>query len=151
MTGDCCDIKRVVFLVFWPVTAFEEKKWHFDYLRSQGFEVEVFDLTYLLNRESIINHPVTSALQGGFIRHINTYQELDSLLGMYAVDTLFFDSLAGLSDIRIKVEKVFRLLKKHHVRYTFISTGVLPLPASTLGAVKSLTATVRKAINPLKL
>lgn len=150
MVGDCCNIRRLVFLVFWPVTAFEEKRWHFDYLRSQGLEVVVFDLTYLLNRERILKHPA-HALQDDFIRHINTYQELDGLLGIYAGDSLFVDYLVGTSDISLRVEKVFRLLKKHQARYTFISAGAVPLSASTLGAVKSLTAMVRKAINPLKL
>ncbi len=151
MVGDCCNIRRLVFLVFWPVTHFEERRWHFDYLRNQGFEVEVFDLTYLLNRESILKHPVPHALHGGFIRHINTYQELNDLLGAYAGNSLFVDYLVGPSDISLKTEKIFRLLKKHQARYTFISAGALPLPASTLGVAKSLAAMMRRAVSPLKL
>lgn len=143
--------RRLIFLVFWPITAFEERKWHFDYLRSQGFEVEVFDLTYLLNREAILNHPVTHVLQGDFIRHINTYRELEELLSIYVDDSLFIDYILGLSDINLKVEKVFRLLKKYQARYTFISAAAWPLPSSTSGEVKSLAAQMRKAINPLKL
>jgi len=38
-------ITKIIFLTLLPASEFEEDKWGFGYLRSQDFEVEIFDLT----------------------------------------------------------------------------------------------------------
>jgi hypothetical protein len=149
-----CRIKKLVFLVFWPITALEEKKWHFKYLHGRGFEVKVFNLTGLLNSESLKKHPVPDALQRDFIHQINSYREFDYLLKNSVDDSLFIDYLVGDSDIDLKVEKVFRILHKNKARYAFISSGALPLPSTSPkleGNINELLKNARKALNPLKL
>lgn len=147
-------VKKIVFLVYWPITAYEEEKWHLNYLRSQGFEVEVFDLNYLLNNKSVHNINLPHALQGDFIRRISTYQELEDLLEKLAGNSLFIDYLANHSDVFLKVEKVFRLLKKHKAQYIFISSGALPMPSlfgGKFSAINMFILKARKSVNPSKL
>jgi hypothetical protein len=53
---DC--LGTLIFLVYWPITQCEVENWGFAYLRSEGFDVQVYDLTFLLNKEAILKNPV---------------------------------------------------------------------------------------------
>lgn len=153
-------INTIVFLTLRPVSAFEEEKWCFDYLRSQGFEIEVLDLTKLLNKgqklsNSVVNS-VVQPLQGDFIHRVNSYQEFESFVKRFSGNSLFIDYLVGLSSVTLKEERIFRLLKKNNARYAFLSSGALPLSSSLAtnmsGKTKAFQSKVVKAIaNPYKL
>lgn len=153
-------INRIVFLTVRPVSAFEEENWRFGYLRSQGFEIEVLVLTRLLYKSrkqcnAVINS-VVQPLQGDFIHHVNSYQELEHWVERFSANSLFIDYLVGASLVTLKEERIFRLFKKHNAQYTFLSSGALPM--STFLAVNmSVKArvfqskAVRAIINPYKL
>ncbi|MEI7612331.1 MAG: hypothetical protein WCK63_05445 [Betaproteobacteria bacterium] len=127
----CDQINTVVFLVPRPVSAFEEEKWCFSYLRSQGLSVKVIDLTKVLNRrsdliDSVINS-VDQPIRGKFIYQVNSFQEFESLVKMFSGNSIFIDYLVGLSVISLREERVFRILKIQKARYAIISSGALPL------------------------
>lgn len=147
-------VKSIVFLVYWPVTAREEKRWHFDFLRQQGFNVEVYDLTDLLNKNEILKHPVPEESSGPHIRKIRSYGELTGLIKEFSRESVFVDYMIGLSDIDLKTEKAFRILKRYDARYYVIAAGVLPLPSRQGGAAgltDSLLKKLKKASDPHKL
>lgn len=126
-------INTIIFLTRRPISGFEEERWCFEYLRSQGFNVEVFVLTGLLyknmaTRNSVVNL-VEQPLQGDFIHYIDSYQEFDHLVRESSAHSLFVDYVMGNLDLTLKEEKIFRLLGKHGARYTFISNGALPFPS----------------------
>jgi len=155
MAGLCNDmIKNIVFLVFWPITAIEEKRWHIEFLRQQGFTVEIYDLTHLLNSRAIARHPVDGALQEEYIFKIGTYQEFEEMIRSSAPTSIFIDYLVGFSDIDLKTEKVFRILKRCNAKYSYLSSGALPLASgtNTLADKTSLIlGKIQKALNPQKL
>jgi|GEM_PF-1165088 len=149
-------IKKLIFFYPRPVSAFEEDKWCFSYLRSQGFEIEVLDLTELLHRGREFNKLVAQPLQGDFIHHINSYQELECFVKRFSGDSLFIDYLVGCSKVTLREERVFRLLKKYGVNYTFLTSGALPLPSRSVinksGKIKIFQSRVVKILtNPYKL
>ena len=153
-------INTIVFLTRRPISLFEEKKWCWGYLRSQGFKVEVIELTGLLykdaaTRDSVVNL-VEQPLQGDFIHCIASYQEFDRLLGQLSPSSFFVDYVMGNLDVTLKEEKIFRLLKKHGARYTFISNGALPFPSLLIteqsDRLQALCSKMVRAItNPSKL
>lgn len=144
-------INKIIFLTLFPITALEVEKWHFNYLMSQGFEVEVFDLTELLNKKIRLQKSQL-IVPGVCIRHISSYEELDTLIGRSSSNSIFIDYLVAHSDISLQVAKVFRLIKKNRARYTFISSGALPLPATYASGITVLKENLMKAIlKPAKL
>lgn len=155
MVGHCNHmINNIVFLVFWPTTAIEEKKWHLSFLRQQGFTIEIYDLTYLLNSKAIVRHPIEGALQDDYIYKIKTYQELEYKIRQSASTSVFIDYLVGFSDIDLKTEKVFRILNQYNAKYAYISSGALPLTSSTLKSnnkTRLFLGKMEKALNPQKL
>lgn len=150
-------INTIIFLTRRPISVFEEEKWCFEYLRSQGFKVEVFVLTGLLyknmaTRNSVVNL-VGQPLQGDFIHYIDSYQEFENLVGRTSAHSLFIDYVMGNLDLTLKEEKIFRLMGKHGARYAFISNGALPFPSLLVrdrrGKLKAFRSKVVKAItNP---
>lgn len=148
-------INKIIFITNWPVTILEEKRWNFKYLRSQGLEVEVFDLTTLLDHEYLLKHPMSrDTLQGDFVRRISSYRDLDSLLGESVANSIFVDCVCGYSDVPLKLEKIFRLLKRHEARYIIFS--ITPYPSSSLlsdkqGRAKLMLFNLRKVSNPWKV
>ncbi|MDO8463832.1 MAG: hypothetical protein Q7S46_01050 [Gallionella sp.] len=155
MVNPDCHINKIIFITNWPVTLSEEKRWNFKYLRSQGLEVEVFDLTTLLDHEYSLKHPMScDTLQGDFVRRISSYRELDSLLDQSATHSIFVDGIAGYSDVPLKLEKIFRLLKRHNARY--IISSITPYPSPSLlndqqGRIKLMLFNLRKISNPWKV
>ncbi len=119
-------VRRLVFLVRWPVTQREAERDSFDYLRGRGLAVEVFDLSELINGEALRNYTFTSALQGEFIQRIRSYAELEREVGRCAADSVFIDYVMGLSHRDLATERVFRILKKHDARYFIVAAGCLP-------------------------
>jgi len=122
-------IKKIVFLVPLPICQWEEKKWCLSYLRSEGFQVDILDLSELIFSGLDIQKLVAQPLTADFVHRIYSFKELDHYLKMFSDDALFFDFLVGHADLTINKERVFRLLKKNRVRYTFLSIGMLPLPS----------------------
>ncbi len=153
-------INRIVFLALRPVSSFEEERWHFGYLRSQGFEVVVFDLTRLINKgwekyKAVVNS-VVQPLQGDYIRCVNSYSEFETLVQRFSGNSLFIDYLVGVSAVTLKEERIFRLLKKHNAQYTFLSSGALPisssLAANMSGKVNAFQSKAAKVLaNPYSL
>lgn len=120
-------IKKLIFFVQWPVTTYEEKAWHFDFLRRQGFSVEVLDLTPLLNSSIVSRIPVVNEIQGDFIHRLSSYADLEEFLACRVNGSVFIDYLANHSNVTFKTEKIYRLFKKYQVRYFVISSGALPV------------------------
>ena len=153
-------INKLIFLTLHPISKFEEEKWCFDYLRRQGFEIEVLDLTKLLSKGrrlgNLIINSISNPLRGDFIHCINSYGELEDFLRRYSGNALFIDYLVGGSAVTLREERVFRLLKKHGAQYTFLLSGVLPLSSSFTANMGEKTrvfqSRVMKVIaNPYKL
>lgn len=147
------EIKRIIFLVQWPLTSVEEDRWEFDFLRREGFEVEVFDLTPLLNRKELELNPPLETLGHSFIRVFHNYSDLDEQVGYRARDSIFFDYILGVSNINLKTARLFRILAKHNARYTFISAASLPIPipSGALAVQSVLKKTFRKLLRPSEL
>lgn len=143
-------IKKLIFLVQWPVTPYEEKAWHFDILKEKGFKVEVLDLSYLLNSSIMAAKVVTNQVHADYIHYIDTYKKLNIFLENNSNNSLFIDYLVNHSNLTIHTEKVYRLLKKNQVQYIVISSGALPgisFEKSASGQLKKIISKIQKALN----
>ncbi|WP_027937116.1 hypothetical protein [Anaeroarcus burkinensis] len=118
--------KKIIFLVYWPVTRREKEAWGFALLKSHGFDVQVCDVTNLFNQKAIEKNPVANELKDGCVLKINCFEELSLYLKNNAEDAIFVDYIRGLTDLDAGIEKLFRFLKKYNVRYFTIVTGALP-------------------------
>lgn len=130
--------KTIVFLTPRPISTFEEEKLGLRYLINQGLDVRVIELTKLLykrkNIQDQIIKSVEGPLQGDYIHRVNSYAEFENLLGSLSNRSLFIDYVVSASDIPLNAERIFRLLKKHKARFSFISSGALPLPSLSASA-----------------
>lgn len=145
------EIKTLVFLTPRPVSRYEEEKWAFDYLKSRGFAVLVMDLSLLLNDKISYIDLVPQQLEGDFIYKINSYQELEHQVGLLSDNSIFVDYLVAHSNVSLKEERVFRVLKKYQAKYIFLSSGALPHPGylkiSLSHRIKILYSKIEKVIN----
>lgn len=121
-------LDTLIFLTPRSVSSYEEEKWAFNYLRSEGFRVLVFDLTELLNKNINSSELVSRPLQGDFIYRINSYHEFERLVNLFANQSIFVDYLVAHSNVTLSEERVFRILKKYDARYIFLSSGAMPHP-----------------------
>lgn len=143
-------IKKLIFLVQWPITTYEERAWNFDFLRNQGYIVEVLDLSPLLNSELHQTQVIPNRSIGEYIFKIYNYFELDNFLAKNSNDSIFVDYLVNHSSVTLNVEKVYRLMSKYQSRFIVISSGALPgvtFESSVKGQLKKLTSKVKKALN----
>jgi len=142
---------RIIFLVRWPITPREVQKFSFEYLRSQGYEILVFDLSKLLNRQALLSHISPDVVRGEYITIFESYSELKKKVREHSARTFFVDYLVGLSDLDMRVERVFRILRKYGAKYIIISAGALPILSwpSTIGnRIKML---IKKNSSPKKV
>lgn len=144
-------IDTIVFLTPRPINAYEESKWSFSYLRSQGFSIEVIDLAGLLNKGRDFSGLVAQPLQGEFIHHISLYSEFEGLVKRFSSHSIFIDYLVAHSNVTLKEERIFRILKRLDAKYAFLSSGALPLPSVVSGSagrkIDSLKGKLVKAVS----
>ena len=119
-----------MFLTPRPINSYEETKWSFNYLRSQGFVIEVIDLEGLSDNNRTAGKLVIDPTTAPFIHHVCTYQEYEELVIKFSCSSIFVDYLVCQSNIPLKWERIFRILKKHNAKYILIYSGGLP-PIST--------------------
>ena len=151
MVGSVAPKRTVIFLVQWPVTPFEEKRWGFSILRQAGFDVKVYDLSRLINARAVALYAPPDALKADYIRKIESYGELDSMMSIDAPSSVFVDYITGYTDFGLNLERVFRCIKKNSARYLFVSSGPLPITASSVGTTARLKRRLLKALNPASL
>lgn len=153
-------ISTFVFLTPRPVSAVDAEKWGFGYLRSQGFEVVVLELSRLLNKDNAVLGSILNAveqpLESDSIHRIGSYQVLEAFVRDHSSSSIFIDYLVGCSNVSIKEERIFRLLKKYGANYTFLTSGALPLPSllatDRRKKYEQLQAKLMKALtSPMKL
>ncbi len=144
-------LPSIIFLMPWPISASNIEKFGFEILKSKGFDIKVYDLTELINKEALLKNPVKSEIESDFIHKIYSYQILISEVKKTASNSIFIDFLLGLSDIDLKNEKVFRILKKYDAKYYVIAGGTLPArtrPIESAQLLKYMLQKFKKASNP---
>lgn len=147
---DLCAIRKIIFLVQWPVTSYEEKAWKFEYLRSQGFEVLVFDLSPLLSLKSLSSTNILNRLEGEYIYKIDSYRKLSEMLERESSGSIFLDYIANHSNVTYKFEKIYRTLKSKNCNYIVVSSGAMPVMSyekNVSGNIKKILTKIKKAFN----
>ena len=129
----------VVFLTPRSVNAYEERKWSFEYIRSQGFAVIVINLDGIYDKKFTASKAVVEPLIGEYINNVSNYCQLEELIRSLSGHSIFIDYLVSHSNLSPKFERVFRMLKKYDGKYVIISSGLLPtLSFSNLKSTKKL-------------
>lgn len=144
-------VTRIVFLVYWPITDWEANRWGFEYLRSQGFSLQVYDLSRLLNGKALQRCPVANTLVADWIFSIDSYAVLEEKVRIVAAETMFVDYIMGLAPVDFTTERVYRILGKNKARYCVISAGALPevsTSATPGGFFRQLWHDILLATNP---
>lgn len=119
-------VNQIVFLVCWPITNWEAKRWGFDYLRNQGFSVQVFDVSRLIKGKALQLCPVIDALEDTNIHKFDNYSSLDEMVRKFAGSSIFIDYIMGLAPVDFWTEKIYRILGRNRARYCVISAGAIP-------------------------
>jgi hypothetical protein len=123
-------IDTFVFLTPRAINDYEENKWSFEYLRSEGFSVKVININKILDRTCKSSLAVIKPLQGDYIYDVESCNQLELLIKNLSANAIFIDYLVCHNDVTLDFEGVFRLLKKYNSKYIVVSSGVLPLPRS---------------------
>lgn len=139
-------VERIVFLTPRPINSYEEGKWAFSYLRSQGYAIEVIDLSGIFNKGRDLRELVAKPLQGGFIHYVSSYSDFEDLVKRFVADSIFIDYLVAHSNVSLKVERIFRILKRQGAKYAFLSSGALPISALSTGQVREKLNTLKEKL-----
>ncbi len=142
----CCNIDSIVFLSWLPMSQREASLFSFDYLKKEGFRVEIIDLSLLLCDEKIMSESGANKLEGDYIHKISSYEELENILSRYQPQSIFIDWVMGHSNILPSHEKVYRILRRINIRYFVIVIGGMPL-WNTAGGPQSKVQIIKGKIN----
>jgi len=141
-------ITRIIFLVHFPLSSHDQEKWGFEYLRSEGYTVEVYDLSPFLTPASLECSRDNREADRNLIRKITSYEDFERRVSSVASSAVFIDYIMGFADPDLKTEKLFRVLGRYRAKYFLISAGALPV---TRGRAKRLFTKIKTALNPKKL
>lgn len=117
-------MKKIIYILYLPLTEKIEKNFYISELTQNGFETEYWDISNIFFNNLIISGTV----EREFIRKINSFKELKSLLKKTdRKNNLFIPQIT----YEWKVFRLFRLFKKYKCKTAFFAIGALPLPKST--------------------
>ncbi len=131
--------RKIIYLSFIRLTDKVSRDWYVDYCIKKGMEVEYWDVVSLVREK----HEEKGALDVDYLRYINNYSELKSLIQQPQNKDAIYIMLISYSG---RFSKPFRLLTKYDCKMVFISWGAMPIKAS---ASKFRLAAYRLFNNPL--
>ena len=135
----------LIFLFPYSPTAWDGKRFGFDFLLAQGINIKVFDLSPLISTRSDANNEF---LQATYITKINSYAQLDTEICATVNNSIYIDNINGLNGFKWQSRQLFRLFKKYYARYYLVQIGSLPL----LNKNKlNIISKIKKAFNIKKL
>lgn len=135
---------KVIYLVCWPITQREVNNWGIAYLKNEGFDVEVYDLTLVLRKKAVLKNPVVSIITDSYIHEITSYEELISKLQEIPINTIFLDYIVSILDITFDTAKLFRILRKFSIRYCIVYSGTLPVAGNSNYSTPKLKRLIKK-------
>jgi hypothetical protein len=147
-------VNQIVFLVCWPITNWEARRWGFDYLHSLGLNVQVYDVSNLINRRALQLCPVIDAIEDSCIHSFDGYAAFEEMVRMSAGCSIYIDYIMGLAPVDFRTEKIYRILGRNQARYCVISAGALPeilMPLSFGEVVRKFIYDLALASNPRTL
>jgi len=117
-------ISIIAFMSPQPIGEYEYRKWRIQYLIQQGFTVYIFN--FGSQEKSPLREIPNLETEGFFLVHIKNTLDFKEYIVKLSNSTIFIDYLVGHSNLDYKWEKIFRLIKKFHLNYFVISSGVMP-------------------------
>ena len=130
-----------------PIGEYEYRKWRIAYLMQQGFTVYIFN--FGSQEESLLRETPNIETESFFQVHIGNKEDFKDYILKLSNTTIFIDYLVGHSNLDYKWEKVFRLIKKFHLKYFVISSGVMPelndeVNTNTLSLAQKISTILRR-------
>lgn len=144
-------IENIIFLTPRPINSYEEDKWSLGYLSNNGFNIKVLNLAAVFNKGNNLRGIVENPLESNFIIDIVSYSQFEEIVKTMSPNSLFIDYLVGHSNVSLREEKVFRILKKYKSNYAILSSGALPLSSTmyrgTLGKIMAFFDKLSNIVN----
>jgi hypothetical protein len=134
-------IKSLIYIFPYSPTAWDAKKFGFDFFLQSGLDFQVFDLSALIS--SRVDTGV-AYLQGDYIKKIPSYSALEQEIIKTAATAVYIDGINGING-----RHIYRLFKKYNVQYYAVEVGSLPI-LSQPGA-KNFLNKIKKIIDFKKL
>lgn len=120
-------LKNTIIYIFpYSITAWDAKRFGFDFFIRQGIDFKVLDLSPLVSSRVDVGKIY---LQEDYIKKIKDYKELENELQKYAKHAVFIDGINGIAGFRWQSRHIFKLFKKYNIRYVIVEIGSLPLQA----------------------
>ncbi|MCX5783505.1 MAG: hypothetical protein NTW04_03585, partial [Elusimicrobia bacterium] len=135
-------IRKIVFAVIWPFDEIYEKKFGLNFLRAEGFEVKVLDLSLIMG---VAHLGTGSKIKTSDVITPQNYDELSRSVKSLAKDAVFIDCVAGVSEINFNMARLFAILKRHDARYAVVAAGALPLAPPQAQRIKKLLFPLKAA------
>ncbi|MDO8962986.1 MAG: hypothetical protein Q7W30_00660 [Coriobacteriia bacterium] len=99
--------------------------WGLDHLAGRGFEIEIVDLSRVL-QPALAGRDIP--LGPWRVTHIRDMGEVDRLIRDRATGTVYVDFLLGISDVGPREAPVFGALHRHAAPYILVYAGAVPPP-----------------------
>ncbi len=130
---------KLIYISHCRLTDKIAREWFIDFCSEKGAVIEYWDVVSLVREE----HEEAHSLDVKYLRFINTYNELTSLIRQPENKDAVYVMLITYSG---KFSKPFRLLSKYNCKTVFINWGAMP----TTAAVSRFSRVVRRLLsNPI--
>lgn len=111
--------QKVIYVSYMRLTDKAERDWFIDYLRTEGAEVEFWDMVPLL-----FGGDSAGSKSAAYLRTPRTYQETEAMLRLPANKVAKYIMLVSYEG---RTAGLYRLFSKHDCRMFFIAWGLLPI------------------------
>ena len=140
----------LIFVFPYSITAWDAKRYGFEYLLQQNIHLIVLDLSPLVPSRSDAGK---SFLTKDYIIKISSYSSLEQFVKRYSNSAIFIDCINGLAGLRWKTRHIFKIFKRHNIRYFIVEIGSLPLVTSNHNVPKlqRIFSKFKKALQVKKL
>jgi hypothetical protein len=137
---------EIIFIFPYSLTAFDAQKFGFETLLEQNANLKVLDLSPLVSARNDKNAVFLAA---DYIKKINSYAELEEEIKNSEESAIYIDNINGINGFQWQGREIFRLFKKHQVRYVVVEVGALPI--FTALSTKTVLNKIKKLFNLPKL
>lgn len=138
---------KLIFVFPYSITAWDAKRYGFEFLIKQGVQLKVLDLSPLVSSRSDKGYRF---LSDAYIKKILSYKDLETEIKNSERETIFIDCINGLAGFRWQSRHIFKLFKKYDIKYIIVEIGSLPIQ-SNLSKKLQIISTLKKALHITKL
>ena len=119
-------IDTIILLIESPFNLRDYQRYGVERLRNHGFDVAIWDVMSLTRPHSIGHYSPPDALDDKQLTRFISKKQFKLTISKLIPQHCIFINMIGCS---IRSNFMYNALKKHHIQYVELRTGMIPLPS----------------------